>query len=281
MTDVNNYIQNLSDTYDFIEIIHWHNNLTNGTYGCANSSYFADTVHPNMAGQKILGEQLWREIFDSVDYTQTLQLQYNFYQNASDPFNGTEPDLGNNNLTIGARSTSAYPYNGYIENLMIFNTSLNSSDLNNIFLNNRTGINLHSNLVSNWRFQNSLADSKGTNGLLNNHTAFSVVDGIAAFFNFDGNINDSSILNYTSGAIVRGANTSEAGKYNQGLSVNGTNASYVNFSGMNPSLQLLNINFTISAWVKIRNDTEELVHFIFGNNFSGGGYGLGVSGGHI
>ena len=272
MINVNNYLDSLGDTYDFINVIHWHNNFTNGTYGCANASLFEDGIHPTEAGYKVLGYDMWQEGFGGVDYTQTLQLQEQDAANGA--FSGITPS-GNENISIGASEAPNYFYNGSMQNIMVFNNSISFADLNTTFNNGRQVSTPNQYLVSNWILNNTLMDIVSTNDLsVGGETIFTSddgVQGVLAFFNFDGDLDDSSAPGYSSATLQgTGGSTSAQGIYNQGLTLSGNAGNIVNASGMGSSLDLAGKNFTISVWAKT-DDTNTLAG-ILGNRFDIGGW---------
>lgn len=267
MTDVNNYIQTLANANGFINVINWHMNLSNGTFGCRNNNLYWDTLHPNEEGYKKMAEIMWLEGFGGIDYSQTIQLQEQ--EEIVGSFKGIASSK-NNNFTIGSDVSGTEKfYKGGIENLIVYNNTVGLSYINSIFNNGKEIQAIDNNyLVSAWRMNNTLTSSKGKNTLTSNGaTLYNKTGGLIAFFNFDGDYNDLSENLYT-GAVVNGSvNASEPGKYNQGLKLNGSFWNYLMMDNMNESLNLYDTDYVISFWMN--STTASASDFIIGNAVGG------------
>ncbi|MAG19803.1 hypothetical protein CL618_00005, partial [archaeon] len=152
--------------------------------------------------------------------------------NGSGDISGESGALSNNgNLRIGKSQVgNANDFlNGSIDEVMIFNRSLSSTEILDLWKNQTNGsrtLDTDSSLVSYWKLdedkRNKASDSKGSN--------------------------DGTLIGYVSPDY-------ETGKFLSGMSFDGID-DFVNVSDDN-SLDILG-NITISSWVKLANENDEM-----------------------
>ena len=152
---------------------------------------------------------------------------------------GTSTDV----LTIGYQEqNSRYYFNGTIDEVMIFNRSLNSSEIQALYNNQSSGLQAFTDdpaLVGYWTFNDTSYEvedesGNGNKGELNGFDVYDLSD--------DGN-----------DGISYGATWNESGRWGGAFEFDGVD-DYVdvgNDSSLNPTNGI-----TISAWVKIDDDTN-------------------------
>jgi len=241
--------------------------------GGNNSGWSATTGTPS------INDSNWHYLVGTIDLNGDILKTYVDAINYSAINLSSIGDITNTwSLTIGKAIKKAY-FNGSIDEVMIWNKSLSSSEIANIYSQGRD-ISYYddASLVSWWGFDNGNSkDKKGNNSGTDTAVVYnqsnSLTNGLVSYYHFDeaswngttGEVKDAMGRNNGTAQNSTGrANTTTNGVYFRGGSFDGVNG-YVNLTSSSS-----NLNYSqgsLGFWVKSSSDTSQTLFSV--GNYSG------------
>ncbi len=192
---------------------------------------------------------------------------FNSTSESVDKFTSTSAEA----ITIGGDELNQYYFNGSIDEVTVFNRTLNESEIIKIYEAGRDSAELEdSSLVSRWEFNDGSAND--TQGLHNASFVYGAYvehdnQGLMGYWHFDSDYEDYSGNNQDGTAI--GTHLNFSGIYNSSATFNGS-GEYVSIPSWNDAL--LNNTATISTWIYLKGTPTYYDGIVGSTNGAAGQY---------